>query len=59
MERLAIFNTGVSEDQADVLAAMPLADDLRQDLNFMKGKPWLRHDKHDHMDFAVACKTLN
>ena len=24
-------------------------------LNFMKGKPWVRHDEHYHVDFAVAC----
>jgi penicillin-insensitive murein DD-endopeptidase len=29
---------------------------LRQHLPFMKGKPWVRHDEHYHVDFAVACK---
>lgn len=24
-------------------------------LNFMKGKPWVRHDEHYHIDFAVPC----
>ncbi|WP_028101555.1 penicillin-insensitive murein endopeptidase [Pseudoduganella violaceinigra] len=24
-------------------------------LNFMKGKPWVRHDEHYHVDFAIAC----
>jgi penicillin-insensitive murein endopeptidase len=29
---------------------------LQQNLPFMKGKPWVRHDEHYHIDFAVACK---
>lgn len=27
-------------------------------LPFMKGKPWIRHDEHYHVDFAVPCKPL-
>lgn len=29
---------------------------LKQHLPFMKGRPWVRHDEHYHVDFAVACK---
>lgn len=29
---------------------------LRQNLPFMKGKPWVRHDEHYHVDFAIPCK---
>lgn len=29
---------------------------LRQHLPFMKQRPWIRHDEHYHVDFAVACK---
>ena len=29
---------------------------LQQHLNFMKGKPWVRHDEHYHVDFAISCK---
>ena len=29
---------------------------LQQNLPFMKGKPWVRHDEHYHVDFAVVCK---
>jgi penicillin-insensitive murein endopeptidase len=29
---------------------------LKANLPFMKGKPWVRHDEHYHVDFAVACK---
>lgn len=25
-------------------------------LPFMQGKPWIRHDEHYHVDFAVPCK---
>jgi penicillin-insensitive murein endopeptidase len=31
---------------------------LRKNLRFMKGKPWVRHDEHYHVDFAVPCKPL-
>ena len=27
-------------------------------LDFMKGKPWVRHDEHYHVDFAIPCKPL-
>lgn len=27
-------------------------------LPFMKTKPWIRHDEHYHVDFAVPCKPL-
>lgn len=28
---------------------------LERNLHFMKGKPWVRHDEHYHVDFAVPC----
>jgi penicillin-insensitive murein DD-endopeptidase len=31
---------------------------LKEKLRFMKGKPWVRHDEHYHVDFAVECKPL-
>ena len=30
---------------------------LKEKLPFMKGKPWVRHDEHYHVDFSVACKA--
>lgn len=30
---------------------------LKVNLPFMKGKPWVRHDEHYHVDFAVPCKA--
>ncbi|KQQ89189.1 penicillin-insensitive murein endopeptidase [Massilia sp. Leaf139] len=27
-------------------------------LPFMRGKPWVRHDEHYHVDFAVPCEPL-
>lgn len=33
-------------------------DDLRK-LPFMKGTPWIRHDEHYHVDFALPCKPLS
>ena len=29
---------------------------LRSHIRFMKSKPWVRHDDHYHVDFAVPCK---
>ncbi|MDR1462621.1 MAG: penicillin-insensitive murein endopeptidase [Azoarcus sp.] len=31
---------------------------LQRNLKFMKGKPWIRHDEHYHVDFAIPCKPL-
>lgn len=31
---------------------------LKQHLPFMKAKPWVRHDEHYHVDFAIPCKPL-
>jgi penicillin-insensitive murein endopeptidase len=31
---------------------------LARNLKFMKTKPWIRHDEHYHVDFAVGCKPL-
>jgi penicillin-insensitive murein endopeptidase len=30
---------------------------LKDNLPFMKGKPWVRHDEHYHVDFDVPCKA--
>lgn len=30
---------------------------LQKNLPFMKGKPWVRHDEHYHIDFAIPCKS--
>ncbi len=39
------------------LFATPRGAWLQQHLTFMKGKPWVRHDEHYHVDFAVPCKA--
>jgi penicillin-insensitive murein endopeptidase len=31
---------------------------LEKNLPFMKGKAWIRHDEHYHIDFAVPCKPF-
>ena len=38
------------------LRATPRGGYLLQNLPFMKGKPWVRHDEHYHVDFAVPCQ---
>jgi penicillin-insensitive murein DD-endopeptidase len=39
------------------LFATPRGAYLKANLNFMKGKPWVRHDEHYHVDFAIQCKA--
>ena len=31
---------------------------LKEYVSFMRGKAWVRHDEHYHVDFAVTCKSL-
>jgi penicillin-insensitive murein endopeptidase len=31
---------------------------LEQNLPFMRGKSWWRHDEHYHVDFSVPCKPI-
>jgi len=38
------------------LFATPRGAYLRAHLPFMRGKPWVRHDEHYHVDFAVPCR---
>jgi penicillin-insensitive murein DD-endopeptidase len=40
-----------------MLFATPRGSYLKQHLPFMKGKPWVRHDEHYHVDFGVPCKA--
>ena len=51
---LVIFDT----DYLPRLLATPRGNYLQKNLPFMKGRPWVRHDEHDHVDFAVPCKRL-
>jgi penicillin-insensitive murein DD-endopeptidase len=32
---------------------------LKQNLPFMKGQAWVRHDEHYHVDFAISCKPID
>jgi penicillin-insensitive murein endopeptidase len=40
------------------LFATKRGDYLKANLPFMKGKPWVRHDEHYHVNFAVPCKPM-
>lgn len=53
--------TQVILDQAFLprLFATPRGAWLKQHLTFMKAKPWVRHDEHYHVDFAVRCKPMS
>ncbi|MYN07416.1 penicillin-insensitive murein endopeptidase [Pseudoduganella aquatica] len=37
------------------LLATPRGPYLRRHLRFMQDTPWVRHDEHYHVDFAIAC----
>jgi penicillin-insensitive murein DD-endopeptidase len=39
----------------DRLFATPRGPSIRS-LPFMKGKPWVRHDEHFHVDFGIPCR---
>lgn len=41
-----------------LLLSTPRGDWLREHVNFMKGRAWVRHDEHYHVDFQVACAPL-
>ena len=41
----------------DRLLSTPRGQEIRS-LPFMKGKPWVRHDEHFHVDFGVQCREL-
>lgn len=51
---LVIFDTAYLPK----LFATPRGAYLQKNLRFMKGQPWVRHDEHYHVDFAVPCKPL-
>lgn len=36
----------------------PRGAELRPTIPFMKGRPWIRHDEHYHIDFRVPCRPL-
>lgn len=38
------------------LFATPHGKYVQENLPFMKVKPWVRHDEHYHIDFAIPCK---
>jgi penicillin-insensitive murein endopeptidase len=38
------------------LFATPRGSYLKDNLKFMRGRPWIRHDEHYHVDFSVTCK---
>ena len=31
---------------------------LKSNISFMKGKAWVRHDEHYHVDFTVSCRPM-
>ena len=31
----------------------------RRHILFMEGEPWIRHDEHYHVDFAITCRPLS
>lgn len=46
-------------DWLSKLYATPRGAYLKKQVRFMQGKPWIRHDEHYHVDFAIPCKPLD
>lgn len=40
------------------LFATQYGEYLKTHIHFMRGKPWVRHDEHYHVDFVVNCKRM-
>jgi penicillin-insensitive murein DD-endopeptidase len=40
------------------LFATPRGPFLKQNVRFLKGPAWVRHDEHYHVDFAVPCRPM-
>jgi penicillin-insensitive murein endopeptidase len=38
------------------LFAAPRGSYLKDNLKFMRRRPWVRHDEHYHVDFSVTCR---
>lgn len=60
---LAATQRGVTLDKVIIdarylaqLYATPRGHYLKTRLNFMREKPWVRHDEHYHVDFGLLCK---
>jgi penicillin-insensitive murein endopeptidase len=47
-----IFDT----DHLPRLFETPRAAYLKSNVNFLQRKPWVRHDEHYHVDFAIDCR---
>jgi penicillin-insensitive murein DD-endopeptidase len=46
------------EQYLPMLFSTKRGQEVRRLVTFMKGKPWVRHDEHYHVDFAVPCKAM-
>jgi penicillin-insensitive murein endopeptidase len=45
-------------DYVQRVYAAPRGAQIRQAIRFMATRPWVRHDDHYHVDFAIACQPL-
>ena len=53
---LGITQVILERDYLPRLFDTPRGAWLQQHVTFMKAKPWVRHDEHYHIDFAVPCQ---
>jgi penicillin-insensitive murein endopeptidase len=42
-----------------LFSSRPRGAELRRAIPFMKGRPWIRHDEHYHIDFRIRCRPLS
>jgi penicillin-insensitive murein endopeptidase len=54
--KLALGRVIIERQYLPMLFATSRGPYLRKNLTFMKTEPWVRHDEHYHVDFAVPCK---
>jgi penicillin-insensitive murein endopeptidase len=64
VEAATVAQVGMSRvifDKAYIprLYATPRGQFVRRHIPFMEGEPWIRHDEHYHVDFAITCKRLS
>jgi penicillin-insensitive murein endopeptidase len=53
---IAISRVIFDSDYLPQLYATRRGKFIEKKIPFMKGTPWIRHDEHYHVDFAVPCK---
>lgn len=57
--RVAIKRVIFQKDLVTLLLQTKRGGYLRDNIPFMKAEPWIRHDEHYHVDFALPCRPIS